>query len=202
MGILISTDLLLYYHPGGNWGDMYGYVHQARLEMLKYVGSTQKVKMIGGPQTMFYYNDTIMQTEADFINRYGTQSKVILSWRQDDSYQKAQVLYRNGSTSLKSSDMAFFLGHLQPCRENDYDIVVQLRNDEESIIGNHGNSSGMSMKLCAEIEAKGYSCKVIQWITPSLTTIRRGNDMSLFLMTCTQQAVGVLSLGRVVITDR
>ena len=197
-----NQGTFIYYHPGGNWGDMYGYVHEARLEVLKFAAKIPKLTIVGGPQTMYYYNHSKQLADSEFINAHGDQKRVILTWRQESSYSKAKSLYAKGSTLLLSSDMAFVLGQLKPCRENEIDVVVQLRADEESTMGNNGNSTGSSMSVCEGVRAKGRTCRVIQWITPKIVEIKRGKDMSRFLKTCTQQAVGILSLGRVVVTDR
>ena len=159
---------------------------------------------------MFYYDQESEKKDAKYINTYGNPEKIILTWRQQDSYRKAASLYGGGATVRQSSDMAFVLGQLTPCRENVYDVVVQLRNDQESMLvepekdkdfKSNRNSTGPSLQVCAGIIAAGYTCEVIQWVTPVVYNISR-NDMSSFLKTCTQQAVGIVSRGRVVVTDR
>ena len=200
----------MYYHPGGNWGDMYSEVHGPRKEWIKFIASLRNITLVGGPQTMFYYDNQAEQADASFINTHGNPNKVILTWRQEDSYKKALSLYASGSTIRQSSDMAFIFGQLTPCHENLYDVVVQLRNDQESMLvePEHGrdfradrNSTGPSLEVCAGIIAAGYTCEVIQWVTPTVYKISRSN-MAVFLKSCTQQAVGVVSRGRVVVTDR
>ena len=200
----------MYYHPGGNWGDMYSEVHKPRKEWIRFIASLKNMTLISGPQTMFFYDQEAEKKDGLFINTYGDPNRTVLTWRQKDSYEKAASLYQGGATLRQSSDMAFILGQLTPCRENLFDVVVQLRNDQESMLVDpevgkdikaNRNSTGPSLQVCAGIIAAGYTCEVIQWVTPVVYKISR-YDMASFLKTCTQQAVGVLSMGRVVVTDR
>jgi len=141
------------------------------------------------------------------------------SFRQKNSYDSAIKFYGSSVTNIVTSDTAFVLGVLRPqgkdCKENVYDVVIQLRKDHETLFdfGEASKASNntedkfennISVRLCHYLIAKGVArtCQPISWLTPKITDLDRSKGMPEFLASCLKQAVGVLSLGRVVVTDR
>ena len=72
-------NFTIYYHPGGNWGDLYRSIQEYRLEILKYA-SLQNIPFISGQQSIFYGNLSIEQEDKKFI-RESNCTDAVFSFR-------------------------------------------------------------------------------------------------------------------------
>jgi exopolysaccharide biosynthesis predicted pyruvyltransferase EpsI len=145
-------------------------------------------------------------------------SRVILTWREHESYEKALALYPFVSNVL-SPDIAFQLGpykalpppssyssvdvgneeNLQPLL---VDFVLFLRNDHESSYSSKRNRESIRqlLKPLQEKSGRSYSFDIVDW--PD--RIRRfkspsGHPNDIFF---TETSIKLLSMGRVLICDR
>jgi exopolysaccharide biosynthesis predicted pyruvyltransferase EpsI len=99
---------------------------------------------------------------------------------------------------MEVPDMAFMLG-VQPEHTHgnaSYDVVVMLRGDAESAIGIAPE------RLCNAITKTNLSCNVVDWLNPRFVSLRSDNGIHDYISSAHSQAFGVLSSGRVVVTDR
>lgn len=200
-----AKDPFLFYHPGGNWGDIYRGTQKPRLDVIKFVKQFSSLTFVSGPQTLYYRDKSLAAADATFIKTYGgSPSKLYLAWRQTDSFEAALEMYHPAATVLRSPDAAFMLGPLRPCRENTVDVVVHLRTDDESVLRTIGaKKSGQFARLvCDAIIERGHTCRTVQWGDPVVYPTDKTQGMSSLLTSSYRQALGVVSLGRVVVTDR
>jgi len=117
-----KDNSLAMWHAGGNWGDLWGInIHRIKsfLPMLQ-----KNMTIFGMPQSLHYNNNDVKRKEADDLKKIidqtiGTvQSKhqIILSWRQENSYNEALHLYPFVDNRLVP-DIAFMIG---PVRNTKY----------------------------------------------------------------------------------
>ena len=97
--------------------------------------------------------------------------------------------------------MAFMVDRHHVTKPAQYDVLVFLRSDGES-----KNMSLMPSSVCAAIVESGMSCKSVTWTSPTVAHILRNPQLDERLRWAQSwamdQAFGVLSMGRVVVTDR
>jgi exopolysaccharide biosynthesis predicted pyruvyltransferase EpsI len=121
------------------------------------------------------------------------QAKVVLMWREKESYEEALRLYPFVS-NMVVPDMAFQLGPYDPIRKHpnlQVDVVIFLRKDKESNLDSERHEASIRKKL-----PKGdMTFKIVDW--PDRLTIFDTNDYFF-----TNSAIELLSLGRVVVCDR
>ena len=78
---VVKDNGFIYYHPGGNWGDMYPGAHHQRMRTLQ-LASQKGINMISGPQTFFYTNNSVREQEdAVIVSQLQFPNKTVLSWR-------------------------------------------------------------------------------------------------------------------------
>ena len=86
---------------GGNWGDLWFGSH--RLPRLRtFIELAKKdITVIGMPQSMHYNNKVLsledaaiwMKNVSKELPKGEAEQKIVLTWRQENSYQQAQTLY-------------------------------------------------------------------------------------------------------------
>ena len=118
----------VYYHPGGNWGDLWSGVQDYREHVLT-LTSHLRIATISGPQTIFFHDDASNGSFNDKVNR----SHIALIWRQHVLCEWAKRLYPD-IKSFEFPDMAFNLGLLPRQKPPEYDVVIHFRDDKESLI--------------------------------------------------------------------
>ena len=102
---------ILWYNPGGNWGNLYRHVQVARFSVWEYASSLG-IPFVSGPQSIYYLeNSHAVKNDADYIKTIASKSD-LLTFRQHNSFLSAQELYGQSATVRESPDMAFMLGML------------------------------------------------------------------------------------------
>ena len=209
------------WNAGGNWGDLWG-IQQPRMKSFVDILSTNH-RLLGMPQSLFYQNektekgdvkiirdniirglrgdDSMLNTTAGLET---AQSRVIFTWREYESYEKAKELYPF-VTNVVVPDIAFQLGPFEPMREpnnpKNVDIVFFLRADKESELTKSGQRSRQHVQEAlnkisqTKSNSKNLTFTIVDWGD------RRslfGDKHTLSIVT----AIKLLSLGRVVVADR
>jgi len=64
-----NRDGIAYYHPGGNWGDLYGQVQKYRLNIFKIL-TELKIPIISGPQTLSYAKVINDKSDTSVLNSF------------------------------------------------------------------------------------------------------------------------------------
>jgi len=180
-------------------------------------------RVIGLPQSLFYLNEALKEQDVISIKENVAlglglaksgglpwdpvdtsaldtakglklaKSKVVLMWREKESYKEALKLYPFVS-NMVVPDMAFQLGPYAPIRnhpEKMVDIIVFLRDDIESQVYSMRNFKEV-MKL---LPKPGLTFKIVDW----------SNRLAMFDTTdyfFTNSSIELLSLGKVVVCDR
>ena len=128
-----------------------------------------------------------------------------MNCRQQDSLDTAVGLYGTSVSQTLVPDAAFMLGPQRPCVENAVDVVIQLRSDSESLVASSSHSMTswkFSDAICRAVRERGLSCQIIDWVSPPVCRIDRSRGLHPFLEGSKAQAVNVVSLGRILVTDR
>lgn len=162
----LQTEMkLALWHGGGNWGDLWSQIQTLRIgQSFRALLAHNFSIVVGMPQSLFYHHpeserfdsrllkrelrvgSTILQQQqlGDSHNDDSTQnfsSSVVLSWREYESFHKAQQLYPY-VTNLLVPDIAFQLGPYRipqndsdsASRHKEVDFLFLLRQDHESTI--------------------------------------------------------------------
>ena len=95
-----GQDALALWQGGGNWGDLYVDTHAARmasLERLLHLNFT----VVGMPQSMHYTQDAAAKRDAAHLDKLFNEApgRLILCWRQIDSWHEAKRLFSGGHPS-------------------------------------------------------------------------------------------------------
>ena len=188
----------IYYHPGGNWGDLYLGAHNSRMHVLRYA-SDNNISVISGPQTLYYKDRKNEESDKVYLNSFLQKASIKFLWRQHNSYEYAQHNYQ-GFQSFEIPDVAFQIGVVEHLRRGTFDAVLLLRDDKETLL-----SPTSASGICKKLAFYNLTCKEITWSWPMV--INNGSDFDTqdirsYLDSVWKQASGVVSLGKVVITDR
>lgn len=123
-------------------------------------------------------------------------SLLVYDSRQRKSYEDAALMYSKGARVLQSPDTMFMLGPLRPYYE-EYDVIVKFRSDKESTV--HVSATA----VCDSVISKGYTCIVVtSWLEPGIVALETSRGLLPFLDSVFALAKNILSLGRVIVTDR
>jgi pyruvyl transferase EpsO len=218
-----KDNSLAMWQAGGNWGDLWGInMHRIRsfLPMLQ-----KNITIFGMPQSLHYNNNDLKQKEADELKKIieqtiGTvQSKhqIVLTWRQENSYNEALHLYPFVDNRLVP-DIAFMIGPIKNTNywtipsTNEVDLLFLLRIDKESRIRSNRQNDAIQ-KIIDNIQSTkdNITFRIVDWhdrkefyeprvaATPMQQLYYKGmfDYNSRFA-----SAVSLLSSGKVVITDR
>ena len=187
----------IYYHPGGNWGSLYPNptgAHKTRLHVLE-MAYVNNLTIITGPQTIYYSDEGKAMPDSAILNRFSS-SNITLTWRQHDSYEFALKNYPHVK-NLEIPDMVFQLDVVSSTISAEVDVAILLRTDQESTVGTISAEI-----LCDEFRLRNISCMTISWLSPSVYPLSVNNGIREYLDSVLLQATGVVSKGRVVISDR
>jgi len=137
------------WHGGGNWGDLWPQMQKIRLEQsFRALLQSNYSSVVGMPQSLYYQHPESEIADARLLKRalrlgvtaregsFNFTSKVVLSWREYDSYHKAKRLYPY-LTNVVVPDIAFQLGPYKPIRPaatHEHDFLFLLRRDHESTL--------------------------------------------------------------------
>ena len=189
----------IFYHPGGNWGNVYRHVMESRLRIWK-LAFENEIPFVSGPQSVYYQSSSKAAIyDQKFIKMVGTM-KDLLTFRQRDSYEFAALQYGNTTTVKECPDMAFMLGAQTPSKAAVFDVFLLMRHDSESQF----STVRMHDDICEGIAEAGFTCGVGDW--------GAGTDLSKHFFgmeagpsyadLAVEVATETVSLGELIVTDR
>ena len=204
----------------GNWGDLWRSMMPHRFKTLK-MAMQRNMRFVGMPQSLFYRKKTREASDTWFLKRAAVrglaaqgyisyfdyvfakiskatstllQNRVVLSWRENESLKKAQMMYPY-FTNLLVPDMAFQLGPYSPIRTEKHavHILILLRKDKESLNIKYRSREEVQKLL----DIKGHhdtTFRIVDWASKNELF---GNETL-----SVQNSIKLLSLGKVVLCDR
>ena len=165
------------WHGGGNWGDLWSREGLTLRRMRTFIQLIKKGKtVIGMPQSFHYQNKeyekddakTWMEDVAAEANEEESKAKIILTWRQPDSFEKGSALYPKVDNRLVP-DVAFMIGPLDETdawtkkEKKKVDLIFHLRNDQESRHIAKRNVDVIKRILDNDTETQGLSFDLVDW---------------------------------------
>ena len=202
------------WHAGGNWGDLWIDAQWPRIESfyeLLLTGFT----IVGMPQSLYYKDESMQKKQTEMIkenvqrglkivewdnknSQTLTRSRLILTWREEESFERALHLYPFATNKLVP-DIAFQLGPYEPIRpeinKDMVDILLFMRDDNESQMKKERSHPAVQALLNTVPGSEGLTFSIVDW-NDRLKIFRTTNK--LFDST----SIKLLSLGKVVICDR
>jgi exopolysaccharide biosynthesis predicted pyruvyltransferase EpsI len=192
------------WHGGGNWGDLWRRAQEPRIASLR--------NLLGHGYTVltmpnsWYYQDQrleqqdVVQIRANVVEggrgASGTAGRLVFCWREEFSYQQGATLLPF-ATNVLVPDIAFQLGPYAPIRPPKgqmVDVVLLLRDDHESVVGERSRS-GIRSVLNGVPNGQDVTFSIVDWND----RLVRFDSRDFFF---TPTAIQLLSMGRVVICDR
>lgn len=216
------------WHGGGNWGDLWRVVQSLRIQSLRPLVHNRFRTIISMPQSLYYGHKETEEYDARVIERElrvgatsaneSSEGILVLSWREYESYKKAQKLYPF-ARNIFVPDISFQLGPYALAKENSSEISDQvdylflLRRDHESSLVPQMqgldddnvaspnadtvlNSISVAVKDAVKDIAPTKSFRVLDW--PDRFEIFGSKNEPFF----SETSIQLLSLGKVVICDR
>ena len=218
-----KNNSLALWHAGWNWGDVWVLnIHRIKsfLPMLQ-----KNMTIIGMPQSLHYNNNDLKQKEAENLKKIieqtiGTvQSKhqIILTWRQENSYNEALHLYPFVDNRLVP-DIAFMIDPIKNTKywtipsTNEVDLLFVLRIDKESmVIPERRNDAIQNIIDDIQSTNDNITFRIVDWVdreefyqpTVAATPMQQLNYKGAFdYNSHFASAFSLFSSGKVVITDR
>ena len=127
------------------------------------------------PQSFHYLNKMYetqdatewMEAVAAEYEEEQSRTRMILTWRQQDSYERASTLYPLVDNRLVP-DAAFMIGPLKESfswslGHSQVDILFLLRNDKESLHTETRNIDKLRQILDSQQETMGLSFHLVDW---------------------------------------
>uniref|UniRef100_A0A7S2PNK8 Polysaccharide pyruvyl transferase domain-containing protein n=1 Tax=Skeletonema marinoi TaxID=267567 RepID=A0A7S2PNK8_9STRA len=202
---------LAFWHAGGNWGDLWPLPQKLRMNG---VASLLKnnFTFVGMPQSIFYRSNATREHHTKLIKQNvlkglglsefelnnsadamsSVRERLIFTWREKSSFQIAKQLYPFAHNMIVP-DIAFQMGEFHPKRPREdllVDILLLLRNDQESNIGSRSDEA-----VSLAIGSKNKTFRVADW-DDRLQLFGDSNHLNV------DTAVELLGLGKIVIVDR
>ena len=220
---------LAVWHPGGNWGDIYYSFHKSRMHTF---GNLLKngFTVVGFPQSMHFADLAHLDEDSELLKKEIEKSgvgmedakkRIILTWRQKNSYETALKKYGFVQNFLVP-DIAFQVGPLLEQDRypnslvNSYDmkkkdIVFVMRGDQESIYAKYRSKPVIQKILNGLPGGKDVTFVLDDW--PMLkhpntyyqripAAVREKTQTDLDFDFMEHEAMSYISLGKVLITDR
>lgn len=197
----VKENGIVLFHAGGNWGDLYRTVQDQRLNLLKGLAVAAlnlNFGIVQLPQSIYYSSKTYMLEDISAIGKI--DPKVFhLFVRSTDSYSQAQKMYPHIDVKLVP-DIAFALGPLLPSKRATHDVLILFRQDMEANDDIWSLTQWMELSFAAANLT--YKCQD-WWYQPE----DHPNEISESAITVfpevrLQAAVDLLSIGKVIITNR
>ena len=217
-----------FWHGGGNWGDLWDTIHDVRTTSMTLL-LQQNYTILGMPQSLYFQSPVKEQQNAndfrqavaaglglsssttttnnnnkndDATLRRALQGRLILTWREEESLQRATQLYPYAQHVLMP-DIAFQLGPYDakrlrhnPDAPNRVDLLFFLRNDVESLYTAQRNRQSIrQLLLLQQSSARRFTFSIVDWED---RLDRFGSDDYYF----TDTAIQLLDMGQVLICDR
>jgi exopolysaccharide biosynthesis predicted pyruvyltransferase EpsI len=205
---------LALWHAGGNWGDLWRDAQDVRIPSLATLLENEFV-VISMPQSLYYEDPSLkakdiisiktkvamglgLESATALDTPEGQQlahSRVVLTWRERESFQEAKELYPFVRNVLVP-DIAFQIGPYSPMLPSSkdhemVDILLFLRDDKESKVSMERDASYIQSIL----PKPGITFRIVDW--QDRLELFHTQDY-LF----TDSSIQLLALGKVVICDR
>lgn len=183
---------LALYHGGGNWGNLWER-HQAYRWHMFEVLLNRGMTVVSMPQSLHFTSADAAAEDRLILERllnrtiglHNASDRIILTWREQDSLNKAALLYPYVQHRL-CPDIAFAIGPLlevrlsmvhsskrskllssrtvRPADVAQVDILLLLRDDRESVILSNRNETRIRYTLNSFGDrAKNVSFRVVDW---------------------------------------
>jgi exopolysaccharide biosynthesis predicted pyruvyltransferase EpsI len=202
-------------HGGGNFGDRYPLYHEFRWKVL---ADFPRNRTILFPQTASFLSGSYLRRT---VAAFAKHPDVTL-FARDVLTQHTLSRYFGGHAQVKlATDMAFMLGPLRRLRQPAYDIVWIARTDKESVAPKEARSVVGVSKAArlllpsfsdgAEMNLRGFHRKnevlLTDWYSlfsksAAAKAARKARPLDEQSQIYVRRAVFMLSLGKLVITDR
>jgi exopolysaccharide biosynthesis predicted pyruvyltransferase EpsI len=173
----VADGGLALWQGGGNWHPVrWSEKGWSKWRMMSFIKLMEKGKtIIGMPQSLHYMNKKYevseakewMEATAADANKEKSKEKLILSWRQYDSFHKGSSLYPLLDNRLVP-DIAFMIGPLEETKvwtkkDKSIDIIFFLRDDHESLYINQRNWTMLRRMLNSNEKTKELSFNIVDW---------------------------------------
>ena len=168
---------LVFWQGGGNWGHQdWGDKNWTMWRMMSFLVLMNKGKtVIGMPQSMNYKNKTYQSVESrqwmkaawTEVQKFNLQKKIILTWRQRNSFESASRLYPLVENRLVP-DIAFMVGPIEETTvwteaNTHVDILFFLRDDGESLHLDKRKKSVLANIINNNKDTRGLSFDLVDW---------------------------------------
>jgi exopolysaccharide biosynthesis predicted pyruvyltransferase EpsI len=211
-----TNNKIALWHGGGNWGDLWRIAQEYRIPSFAKL-LQQNYTIVGMPQSLYYGSAAVRDRDTTILKQ-GIESalmattngttritenanslRVVLTWREHESYEQAKSLYPFVENVLVP-DIAFQLGPYQRHETPEgntilLDILLFLRDDLESKLAAVRNNAAVRFMLSSIEGGERLRFQIVDWA--DRLAIFRATDYFF-----TETSVQLLSLGRVVICDR
>jgi len=213
------------WHAGGNWGDLWRIAQDVRIKTFKDL-LAQGFTVIGMPQSLHYESKDLEKQDVQVMKeniaaglglsspsalnknpgKKESQSRLIFTWREEESFEKAKKLYPFADNRLMP-DIAFQIGPYAPIRPTDLDslelkdIMLLLRDDHESTVLQDRSEYSIQEMLEKNPKGKGITFVMADW-PKRLDIFGLSTNPVLKEYLFSDSAIKLLSLGRVVVGDR
>ena len=137
-----SEDDLIFLQGGGNMGSLYPYIERMRRFCIR---KFDKYRVVSLPTSIYYEND--IKSKVEFkrgIDVYNKHKNLYLLARDKESYEFMKNNYP-AAHSLLVPDVVYYLaGKIEMNEKRGNDVIVCLRNEIESTIGENKRSEIIS----------------------------------------------------------
>eukprot|EP00980_Cylindrotheca_fusiformis_P021232 scaffold8161_cov111-Cylindrotheca_fusiformis.AAC.9 len=154
---------LALWHAGGNWGDLWRSAQDVRIPSFRTL-LQNNFQIVSMPQSLYYEDPALKEKDIQWMKemiatglglesaavldtqegQQISQSQVILTWRERESWQEAKELYPFVRNVL-IPDIAFQIGPYSPIlpstQEEQVDLLLLLRDDKESKVTKERDAS-------------------------------------------------------------
>jgi exopolysaccharide biosynthesis predicted pyruvyltransferase EpsI len=185
----VDSKYTILMHGGGRLGDWDSLYVCKRNNIIDWFPNNQ---IIFFPETIYYSNSNNTIKDNRF---YSSHSKLVISIKSEESYIFAQKNFKK-TNLVYLPDLTYVIGNMEPLSEPIYDIIVIRNKYRESIY-----PFTVWLDAFNEFLRFGYSFRDVDWIR--YNNIRANpNDLVGSVQRRTNLANKVISLGKVIITDR
>ena len=192
-----SSDGMVFFHGGGNWGDLWTSPHDFRLDCMSRLAKGSG-RMASFPQSLHYTTDAAdvgLRRDAAVMEKVGSMANLTLLWRQQDSMETASRWFATVDNVL-TPDAAWAIGPIFRQGAPEYEILLLLRRDKEST----PSSELTEAEAFALLSKTGTTFQIMDWVDIELPTF--GDNWFQAHDLLFSAAVSQLSKGRVLVTNR
>jgi exopolysaccharide biosynthesis predicted pyruvyltransferase EpsI len=185
----VDSKYTILMHGSGRLGDYDRFYTCKRNNIIDWFPNNQ---IIFFPETIYYSNMSNIIIDNKF---YSSNPKLVITVKSQEAYNFAKENFKT-TTVFYLPDLTYVIGNLEPLNPPVYDIIIIRNKYRESIY-----PVNVWLDSFNEFLRFGYSFKDVDWIKYS--NIRANpNNLVGSVERRTNLANKVISLGKVVITDR